>query len=484
MFSTFNDHLDDGNDSDNLLNKTVNDFSNLSNYSIKQPLSMSMSIPNYQQQAVSTHSNLNILSRSSKLLQSFIRKTNHLSHSVDNSGIVKSQVTHSNGQAGQDKIASAMTNSKSSYSFNEMNTNEKKSSIMNNSIISATKNKFATLSRNYKSNLGESAYECLQLDSVEQWNSSQVKSWLESIGLNSSHIKSALKQIKSGKQLLENMSDSDLEKIFSIEAKYNQMHKRKIRLAVDDLKCLASSVKCKYPKLADISNHWLCNVWLADIGLVNLKEIFKANLIDGRVLASLQRKDLEKHLGICKRTQQTSLLLAIDLLRRYDFDVKKIELIRKNNRQNEVIDTHLWTNDNFAGWLKMVNLESFLKKLSESGLHGALLIDNQFDVDFIYDCLGVSEIEPRYINMKKIIEDEIKLLRRPVHKTSSFMRKSFKSDKKAFNFRGSLGRALGKKIKRDIGSPLVDDDTYKRIENSHKIVEMKHASMFIPHSVV
>jgi len=50
---------------------------------------------------------------------------------------------------------------------------------------------------------------------------------------------------------------------------------------------------------------------------------------------------------------------------------------------------------------------------------------------------------------------------------------SFKSDK-IFNLRGSLGRALGKKIKRDISSPLVDENTYKRIEVSHKIVDMKN----------
>jgi hypothetical protein len=42
--------------------------------------------------------------------------------------------------------------------------------------------------------------------------------------------------------------------------------------------------------------------------------------------------------------------------------------------------------------------------------------------------------------------------------------------------KGSLGRALGKKIKRDISSPLVDDDTYRRIEFSHKIIDMKNFS--------
>ena len=142
---------------------------------------------------------------------------------------------------------------------------------------------------------------------------------------------------------------------------------------------------------------------------------------------------------------------------------------------------HLWTNEHFVEWLKLVNLQSFTKKLNESGLHGAVVFDSQFSVDYLYDSLGVSESETRYSNMKKILEDEIRLLRKPEKSScngnSSFMRSSFKNEKKSFNFRGSLGRALGKKVKRDISSPLVDDDTYKRIENSHKIVEMKHVSL-------
>ena len=49
-----------------------------------------------------------------------------------------------------------------------------------------------------------------------------------------------------------------------------------------------------------------------------------------------------------------------------------------------------------------------------------------------------------------------------------------KHEKRLFTLRGSLGRALGKKIKRDISSPLIDDDTYKRIEYSHTLVDTKN----------
>ena len=56
--------------------------------------------------------------------------------------------------------------------------------------------------------------------------------------------------------------------------------------------------------------------------MIQLQGIFKLNLIDGRVLASLQRKDLEKYLGISKRNLQTSLLLAIEFLKKHEFDIQ------------------------------------------------------------------------------------------------------------------------------------------------------------------
>ena len=52
------------------------------------------------------------------------------------------------------------------------------------------------------------------------------------------------------------------------------------------------------------------------------QQIFQANLVDGRLLASLQRKDLDKHFGIRKRIHQTSILLGIELLRKFDFDIE------------------------------------------------------------------------------------------------------------------------------------------------------------------
>ena len=79
---------------------------------------------------------------------------------------------------------------------------------------------------------------------------------------------------------------------------------------------------------------------------------------------------------------------------------------------NHPTDTSLWKNEDIPDWLKLVNLQAFTKNLPESGLHGSLIHDNIFTVDFLYTSLQVTD-EPRYQNMKKILEDEIKLLRNP-----------------------------------------------------------------------
>jgi hypothetical protein len=145
---------------------------------------------------------------------------------------------------------------------------------------------------------------------------------------------------------------------------------------------------------------------------------------------------------------------------------------------------------------KNLYFKSYADNLKESGLHGALVADSSFNIDSLYDALRVDEL--KHQNIKKILEDEIKLLKKSklcvltinhflffkllffyssLKPNSAFIRSipSFKNEhKKMFTFRGSLGRALGKKLKRDtISSPLLDDDTYKRIEDSHKIIDIK-----------
>ncbi|CAF0806729.1 unnamed protein product [Brachionus calyciflorus] len=440
---------------DDNLNKTSHDFSNTSRYSIKQPLSVSMSVQT---------PNSNVKSRSSRIINTIIRMTNRSSAFIEttkqtiptsysttlSSSKVKNRHSH------YCNINTHFVSSKSSYCVRETD----------DEYEMDTKN---LLDKSFK--ILDDGSNCKH-GSINQWNQHEIKTWLENLGLPSAYVKNALKYLTSGK-LLINMSDHEMEKIFQIA---NNIHKRKIRLALDDLK---NPDKCKYTKLGNISTEWLVNTWLKEIGLVYLQGIFRLNLVDGRVLASLQKKDLEKYFGVTRKIHQNSLLLAIELLKKYDFDVDKVNELRNNaHKENQILDICLWTNDNFIEWLKLVNLNEYVCKLSESGLHGALVVENSFNTDSLFHCLGIED-EAKYHNIKKILDDEIKLLKKTksnMKLESAFTRplSSFKNDKqRMFTFRGSLGRALGKKIKRDISSPLIDDDTFKKIEFSHKIVDMK-----------
>ncbi len=450
---------------------------NMSSYSIKQPLSMSMS---HQNHAANQSS---IITRSSKLLNSIIRLST-ISSTSSNMGLNTLNST-SNGKVSNKWIQSVDKLVSASSSTQLLFTDEQQQQ--------QTKGLFSNVE-------------------VDKWTPQMIRQWLENIGMMPLHVKSAMKHINSTRALMA-MSDAELERAFQIN---NNLHKRKIRLAIDDeLKASMSrdEKSRKFPKLAELNTQWLCHVWLKDIGLTQLQSIFKLNLIDGRVLASLQRKDLEKYLGISKRSIQTSLLLGVDLLRRCDFDIDTLAKMRSQSTGQESVT--YWTNENFVNWIKLMNLEvnrneeisfkltmfsnsflslfcffkPFLKHLNESGLHGAFVMDSSFTVDTLYQCLKVPD-DAHFIQLKKIVDDELKMLKKGKSlgqkSGSQFMRSvgysTMKNEQQqqqrrsTFTFRGSLGRALGKKIKRDISSPLVDDDTLKRIESKHKIVDMRLAA--------
>lgn len=69
-----------------------------------------------------------------------------------------------------------------------------------------------------------------------------------------------------------------------------------------------------------MDHHWVATSWLSDVGLPQYSQTFQTHLVDGRVLNSLSRRDLERFLNISDQHHQTSLLLAIQLLQIVSFD--------------------------------------------------------------------------------------------------------------------------------------------------------------------
>ena len=83
---------------------------------------------------------------------------------------------------------------------------------------------------------------------ASEWSSNRVKQWLQSIGMLPFQVKNAMKFISNGKSLIQ-MNDAELEKAFALN---NSMHRRKLRLAIDDLK----SPEKRYTIIYLIKTYW------------------------------------------------------------------------------------------------------------------------------------------------------------------------------------------------------------------------------------
>lgn len=292
--------------------------------------------------------------RSSQIFNSLIKMSSSTTAGVPNSILSSPQLT---------SIFTTVNTTPSKFTSLSRKNSKELTSILKNSkprpqsSYSATDPTFFTNSNtNTLTSINKMSDSEMKLncDNASDWTASMVRVWLTRLGMLPAQIKNAMKHITCGKFLL-NMSDSDLEKIFLIN---NGLHRRKLKLAIEDLK---NPEKIKYDKIAEIDNDWLCDVWLKEIGLCQLLDAFKIHLIDGRVLASLVKKDLEKYFGLPKKNVQTSLFLAIDLLRKYEFNLDTMRTARLNVlNDNRPVEVSLWTNENFSEWLKLVNLQVIL----------------------------------------------------------------------------------------------------------------------------
>lgn len=69
-----------------------------------------------------------------------------------------------------------------------------------------------------------------------------------------------------------------------------------------------------------MDHHWVAKAWLSDVGLPQYSQAFHTHLVDGRMLNSLTRRDLERSLNVTKKAHQVSLVLGIELLHTLHFD--------------------------------------------------------------------------------------------------------------------------------------------------------------------
>ncbi|XP_038232648.1 kazrin isoform X5 [Dermochelys coriacea] len=225
--------------------------------------------------------------------------------------------------------------------------------------------------------------ELVRTTPMSHWKAGTVQAWLEVVMAMPMYVKACGENVKSGKMLLS-LSDEDLATGLGI---CSCLHRRKLRLAIEDYR-EAEAGKC-LSKASELDHHWVAKAWLNDIGLSQYSQGFQNHLVDGRMLNSLMKRDLEKYLNVSKKFHQVSILLGIELLFQVNFS-KEVLQERRARCEIQNIDPLVWTNQRVLKWVRDIDLKEYADNLTNSGVHGALLIlEPTFNAEAMATALGI-----------------------------------------------------------------------------------------------
>uniref|UniRef100_A0A3Q3MY77 Kazrin, periplakin interacting protein n=1 Tax=Mastacembelus armatus TaxID=205130 RepID=A0A3Q3MY77_9TELE len=225
--------------------------------------------------------------------------------------------------------------------------------------------------------------ELARMTPMSQWRAGTVQAWLEVVMAMPMYIRACSENVKSGRVLL-GLTDEDLEVGLGVSS---LMHRRKLRLAIEDYRDAENGRGLS--KAADMDHHWVAKAWLSDVGLPQYSQAFHNHLVDGRMLNSLTRRDLERHLNITKKFHQVSLLLGIELLHMLSFDKEALQS-RRIQCEHRNVDPLVWTSHRVIKWIRDIDLKEFAESLLNSGVHGAVMVlDPTFNTDTMATALGI-----------------------------------------------------------------------------------------------
>uniref|UniRef100_A0A452QSF3 Kazrin, periplakin interacting protein n=1 Tax=Ursus americanus TaxID=9643 RepID=A0A452QSF3_URSAM len=218
--------------------------------------------------------------------------------------------------------------------------------------------------------------ELVRTTPMSHWKAGTVQAWLEVVMAMPMYVKACAENVKSGKVLLS-LSDEDLELGLGV---CSSLHRRKLRLAIEDYRDAEAGRSLS--KAADLDHHWVAKAWLNDIGLSQYSQAFQNHLVDGRMLHSLMKRDLEKHLNVSKKFHQVSILLGIELLYQVNFSREALQE-RRARCETQNIDPVVWTNQRVLKW-------EYADNLTNSGIHGAVLVlEPTFNAEAMATALGI-----------------------------------------------------------------------------------------------
>ncbi|KAK2553054.1 Kazrin [Acropora cervicornis] len=275
------------------------------------------------------------------------------------------------------------------------------------------------------------------------WKANMVLAWLEVECQMSTYSQMCYENIKSGKVLLE-LTDAELEAGLGIA---NTMHRRKLRLAIEDYR---EPTARKYPDISSMDHLWVSHVWIKDLGLKQYSSVFESQMIDGRLLNVLTKKDMEKYLNVNKKFHQTSVLHGVKLLRMMDYNRELLMARRRQSEDNDQ-DPLVWTNDRVAKWCCSVDLSEYADSLRDSGIHGAVLVlDPAFGAEELAQALGIhssKNIIRRHLNSELL--SVLVPARAAVHSTDTELKSKQKQKRKrSLSFNSGSRTSMSSEIKR------------------------------------
>ncbi|XP_029357202.1 kazrin, periplakin interacting protein b isoform X1 [Echeneis naucrates] len=243
---------------------------------------------------------------------------------------------------------------------------------------------------------------------MSNWRAGGVQAWMEVVMGMPMYTRACSENVKSGKVLL-GLTDEDLELGLGIS---NPIHRRKLRLAIEDYRRAEGDQGLS--KASEMDHHWVATSWLSDVGLPQYSQTFQSHLVDGRVLNSLSRRDLERFLNISDQFHQTSLLLAIQLLQMLSFDKEALQA-RRAKCEHQDQDPVVWTCHRVMKWIREIDLKEFADNLQGKGIHGALMsLDPSFDTDAMAKALGIPSNKHM---LHRHLYEEMKTLAVPLNNT-------------------------------------------------------------------
>ncbi|XP_043918299.1 kazrin isoform X2 [Protopterus annectens] len=265
---------------------------------------------------------------------------------------------------------------------------------------------------------------------MSHWKAGTVQAWLEVIMAMPMYVKSCSENVKSGKMLLT-LTDEDLETGLGVNS---SMHRRKIRLAIEDYREAEGGRSLS--KASEMDHHWVAKAWLNDIGLSQYSQAFQNHLIDGRMLNSLTKRDLEKYLNVSRKFHQISILLATELIFQLNFDKEALHE-RRARCENRNTDPLVWTNHRIIKWVKDIDLQEYADNLLNSGVHGAVLVwEPTFNSDAMATALGIPS--NKHI-LRRHLAEEMNIIINPARTGTAWLSERFSTP---ITLRqGSLGRS-------------------------------------------